>query len=111
MIYGATGRTLSLPERQLTVWDRFKALGLEFLGPQAPNGRQASAPPPDVPAETKNVPTFYPVGKSAGDATVQLDYAFASRGCHERVKVRALNEVDEWGSSDHCRLLIEVATG
>ena len=111
MIYGATGRTLSLPERQLTVWNRFEALGLEFLGHQAPNGRQASVAPPDVPAETRNVPTFYPVGKSAADAAVQLDYAFASRGFHERVKVRALNEVDEWGSSDHCRLLIEVATG
>ena len=111
MIYGATGRSLSLPERQLTVWDRFEALGLEFLGPQAPNGRQALVAPPDVPAETRNVPTFFPVGKTAADATVQLDYAFASRGFHERVKVRALNEVDEWGSSDHCRLLIDVDTG
>ena len=89
----------------------FEALGLEFLGPQAPNGRQASVAPPDVPAETKNVPTFYPIGKSAADATVQLHYAFASRGFHEGVKVRALNEVDEWGSSDHCRLLIDVDTG
>ena len=111
MIYGATGRTLSLPERQRTVWDRFDALGLEFLGPQAPNGRQAAAPPPDVPPDTRNVPTFYPVRKSAADAAVQLDYAFASRGFHERVTMRALNEVDEWGSSDHCRLLIEVADG
>ena len=111
MIYGATGRTLSLPERQLTVWDRFEALGLEFLGPQAPNGRQASVAPPDVPAETKNVPTFCPVGKSPAEAAVQLDYAFASRGFHEKVNVRALNEIEEWGSSDHCRLLIEVDTG
>ena len=109
MMYGATGRTLALPERERTVWDRFEALGLEFLGPQAPNGRQAAAPPPDVPPDTRNVPTFYPIGKSAADAAVQLDYAFASRGFHERVTVRALNEVDEWGSSDHCRLLIEVA--
>ena len=111
MIYGATGRTLSLPERQRSVWDRFEALGLEFLGPQAPNGRQSAAPPPDVPPDTLNVPTFYPTRKSAADASVQLDYAFASRGFHEQVKVCALNAVDEWGSSDHCRLLIEVATG
>ena len=67
--------------------------------------------PPDVPAETRNVPTFYPVGKSAADATVQLDYAFASRGLHEGVRVRALNEIDEWGPSDHCRLMIDVDTG
>ena len=95
MIYGATGQTLSLPERQRTVWDRFEALGLEFLGPQSPNGRQAVAPPPDVSPDTRNVPTFYPIGKSAADAVVQLDYAFASRGFHEMVKVHALNEVDE----------------
>ncbi|MDE2807318.1 MAG: hypothetical protein OXN90_02770 [Gemmatimonadota bacterium] len=62
MIYGATGRTLSLPERQLTVWGRFEALGLEFLGPQAPNGRQASVASPDVPAERG---TFRPSTLSA----------------------------------------------
>ena len=109
MFYGATGRTLSLPERERTVWDRLEALGLEFLGPQAPSGRQSAVSPPDVPRDTRNVPTFYPSRKSAADATSQLDYAFASRGFHERVKVRALNGIDEWGSSDHCRLLIEVA--
>ena len=39
----------------------------------------------------------------------QLDHVFASRGFHESVNVRAMNGVDEWGASDHCRLLIEVA--
>ena len=111
MFYGATGRSLSLPEREHTVWARMDALGLEFMGPQAPNGRQAATPPPDVPASTGNVPTYYPPGKSAAKADRQLDYVFASRGFHERVKVRALNGVDEWGRSDHCRLLIEVAAG
>ena len=111
MFHGATGRDLSLPERESTVWDRFKALGLEFLGPQAPNGRQASTAPPDVPQDTRNVPTHYSPGKSAAEATRQLDYAFASRGFHESVTVRALNEVDGWGPSDHCRILIKVAAG
>lgn len=110
MIYGATGRCLSLPERERTVWDRFEALGLEFLGPRAPSGRQANATPADVPLDTRNVPTYYRPGKSAAEARDQLDYAFASRGFHERVTVRALNEVNDWGSSDHCRLLIEVDT-
>ncbi|MCY3886753.1 MAG: hypothetical protein OXG19_03480 [Chloroflexi bacterium] len=41
----------------------------------------------------------------------QLDYVFASRGFHENVTVRALNAVEEWGASDHCRLLIEIAGG
>ena len=41
--------------------------------------------------------------------THQLDYAIASRGFHESVTVRAMNSVDEWRVSDHCRLLIEVS--
>lgn len=111
MFYGATGRSLSLPERERTVWARMEALGLEFMGPQAPDGRQAAMPPPDVPTDTGNVPTYHTSRQSSADADRQLDYAFASRGFHEGVKVRALNEVDEWGPSDHCRLLIEVAVG
>ena len=108
MFCGATGHTLSMPQRERTVWDRFAALGLEFLGPQAPNGRQAATLPTDVPADTKNVPTYYTVKQTPATATGQLDYAFASRGFHEKITVRALNGVHEWGSSDHCRLLIEI---
>ena len=109
MFYGATGYDLSLPERERTVWDRFEALGLEFIGPQWPDAcRQASSQPTDVPSDTKNVPTVYYRGGSPETALNQLDYAFASHGFHESVKVRALNEVDNWGSSDHCRLMIEI---
>ncbi len=110
--YGATGKTLSMPQREGTVWDRFSALGLEFLGPQAPNGRPSPTAQPDVPADTGNVPTYYTRRqKCAEKANRQLDYAFASRGFHERVSVRALNGIEEWGPSDHCRLLIEVEPG
>ena len=108
MFYGAIGTGLSWPERERTVWKRFKRLGLEFLGPQLPNGRQATSSQPDVPAITCNVPTYYAPGQSKKDANRQLDYAFAFRGFHERVSVRAMNKVHEWGPSDHCRLLIEV---
>ena len=112
MSYGATGRKLSMPERERTVWDRFAALGLEFVGPQAPNGRPASSSQPDVPADTGNVPTYYTrQQKHAAKANRQLDYVFASRGLHERVTARALNGIDEWGPSDHCRLIIEVRLG
>lgn len=112
MFLGVTGRSLSLPERESTVWKRMKALGLECLGPQAPNGRQAASPPPDVPANTGNVPTCYNKSSECpATATRQLDYAFASRGFHESVTARALNKVDEWGSSDHCRLLMEIDIG
>ena len=111
MFYGATGRRLSWVERERTVWDRFEALGLAFLGPQAPNGRPAVSAQPDVPFDTRNVPTYRTARQSPEEANRQLDYVFASRGFHEKITVRALNEVDEWGSSDHCRLLIEIAVG
>ena len=109
MIFGATGRQLSLPERESTVWDRVRALGLEFLGPQAPHGRSSESPPADVPPDTKNVPTFHGRGEPK-DAANQLDYVFASRGFHDSVSVRAMNEVEDWGPSDHCRLMIQVKT-
>ena len=46
---------------------------------------------------------------SISDAYQQLDYVFATSGFHESVTARGLDSVDEWGSSDHCRPLIEVA--
>ena len=87
------------------------ALGMEFIGPRAPaGGRQASPTPPGLPSDTANVPTYYHAASETTEtASLQLDYAFASRGFHERVTVRALNSAEEWGSSDHCRLLIEIA--
>ena len=59
----------------------------------------------------RNVPTWVRNGLKPEQANRQFDYAIASRGFHERVKVRALNRPDQWGPSDHCRLLIEVETG
>ena len=112
MFYGATGSRLSLPERERTVWDRMEALGLEFLGPQgpAPHGWSERPQPTDVPPDTRNVPTVHYARGGPETAVNQLDYAFASRGFHEQVSVRAMNGVREWGSSDHCRLVIEVKT-
>ena len=86
-------------------------LGLEFLGPQSPDGWQPSGPQPDVPPDTKNVPTWARNGRKPEEANRQFDYTIASRGFHERLKMRALNRADEWGPSDHCRLPIEVEVG
>ncbi len=109
-IYGATDNNrLALPARDRTITDRMDALGLEFLGPRYPAGRRASPAPQGLPPDTQNVPTYYTTRQSPETAQNQLDYAFASRGFHEGIKVRALNSVDEWGASDHCRLLIEVS--
>ena len=111
-IYGATDdNSLALPARDRTITDRMDALGLEFLGPQSPAGRQAQPTPQGLPADTENVPTYHTTRQSPTTAQNQLDYAFASRGFHETVGVRAMNSIEEWGASDHCRLLIEVRSG
>ena len=93
--------------RANTVVDRMNALGLEYMGPQHPNGRRADPTPDHLPKDTLNVVTYYP-GNSPETARLQLDHVFASRGFHESVRTRAKNGVDEWGSSDHCRIVIEV---
>ena len=94
--------------RERTVTDRMDALGLELLGPQYPNGRRADPIPDDLPLDTRNVPTYFTTSQTPETAASQLDWAFASRGFHQAITVRALNKVEEWGPSDHCRLLIEV---
>ena len=110
MIYGATDdNRLALPARDRTVTDRMAALGMEFLGPRYPAGRRACPTPQGLPCDTENVPTYHTKRQSPTTAQNQLDYVFVSRGFHKSVTVRALNSVGEWGASDHCRLLIEVA--
>ena len=98
--------------RAQTVLDRFRALGLEYLGPQYPAGRRADPIPQHLNEESLDVPTYYhkPSNTPAG-AYVQIDHVFASRGLHEEVRTRALNEVSEWGPSDHCRICIDVGDG
>ena len=94
--------------RYRSVFDRMAAIGLEFIGPQAPHGRQAEKRLPGEPPDSRNVATYSHHNNPAVTDNRQLDFAFASRGFHESIKVRALNEVDEWGPSDHCRILIEI---
>ncbi len=95
--------------RAQTVIDRFQALGLEYLGPQYPAGRRADPVPKHLTEESLDVPTYYhkPSSNPAG-ASVQLDHVFASRGFHKEIQAKALNEVADWGPSDHCRIAIEV---
>ncbi len=94
--------------RAQTIVDRMKALGLEYMGPQYPNGRRADPVPAHLTEDSLDVPTYHTVRNSPATAHVQVDHVFASRGFHESIRTRALNGVDEWGSSDHCRILIEV---
>ena len=111
--YGATDdNKLLIADRARTVFDRMTALGMEFMGPQAPDGGRVAIPTPQgLPDDTKNVPTYYTVQAGSPEkAQNQLDYVFASRGFHRGVRARALNSKNrkKWGPSDHCRIVIEV---
>jgi len=75
--------------RNKTVFDRMSSIGLPMIGPQGP--------------------TYYYPGQTPATATRQLDYVFASRSMKNSVITRALNKPEEWGPSDHCRVLIEVS--
>ena len=95
--------------RYASVFDRMKAIGLPFVGPQAPNGRQAEPWPAELPADSKNVPTYHTIRQSPATAKRQLDFVFASRDLADSIHVRALNEPDQWGPSDHCMIEVEVS--
>ena len=92
-----------------TVFTRMAALGLPFVGPQAPHGRQADPWPDELPTDSRNVPTYHSSRQAPAPATRQLDFVFASRGLADSVRVRALNDPDQWGPSDHCRREIAVS--
>jgi endonuclease/exonuclease/phosphatase family metal-dependent hydrolase len=91
-----------------TVFDRARALGLTFAGPQHPNGRQADPWPTELPTDSPCVPTFHHSRQRPATASRQLDFVFVSAPLASAVTVTALNKVGEWGPSDHCRILIEI---
>jgi hypothetical protein len=105
--YGENGSAY-WASRYATVFARMMALGLSFVGPQAPFGRRADPWPDELPVESANVPTYHTSHQTPATATRQLDFVFASIGLAERVRVRALNEAYQWGPSDHCRIALEV---
>ena len=94
--------------RAQTIVDRMRALGIEYMGPTFPNGRKADPIPPHLTEESPDVPTYHTVARDPATAHVQIDHVFVSRGFHNTVSTQAMNGVEEWGSSDHCRILINV---
>ena len=114
--YGATDNNrLEKPARARTIFDRMEALGFEFMGPQWPDAdRRADPLPQGLPKDTKNVPTYLSARqrRRMRDQGIvngnQLDYVFASQGFHDRVRVHAINDVEGFGPSDHCRIQVEV---
>ena len=93
--------------RYNTVFARMAALKMPLVGPQDIDGKQGRQPDPWpdlMPKDSKNVATY----RHSGGTERQLDFVFASESIKDSVRVRALNELDEWGPSDHCRIVIEV---
>lgn len=94
--------------RYATVFARMTGLGFSFVGPQAPAGRRAEPWPEELPVRSANVPTYHTSHQTPATATRQLDFVFASTGLAAHLSVCALNEIDHWGPSDHCRVEIEL---
>ena len=90
VMYGR-GSSAYWKDRNQAVFDRMTSIGLPMIGPQGP--------------------TYFNRGnrQSPTTATRQLDYVFASRSMKDSISTRALNMPEEWGPSDHCRILIEVS--
>ena len=80
-----------------TAFDRMRALGFRHLMPEGRRGYR------------DDVVTFKPIGKSPAEAWGQLDYVFATENIADRVSAHALNSPDDWGPSDHCRIVIDLA--
>ena len=93
-------------DRYSSIFDRFNAIGIPLIGPNYPNGRQAKPWPDELPNDSKCVPTYFHNRQTPETATRQLDFVFASKSI--KAKVFALNGIDEWGPSDHCKLEIRL---
>jgi len=90
--------------RYSSIFERFEAIGVPFIGPKFPNGRQANPWPEELPENSLCVPTFHTTHQKPKTATRQLDFVFASKNIE--AKVKAKNGIEEWGASDHCQLEI-----
>ena len=78
-------------ERYRSVITRMEALGMKYLGPKTD--------------DNERVPTFHTQSEGPANAVTQFDHVFASRWMQDSIAVQALNDPDEWGHSDHCRIL------
>lgn len=105
--YGEGGSTY-WAGRYATIFQRMKALGLSFVGPQHPFGRRAIPWPKGLPKDSKNLPTYYTSRQTPETASRQLDFVFASENMLKDIRVQALNDPSQWGVSDHCKIEINL---
>lgn len=97
--------------RYRSVFERLEAIGLRFVGPQAPDGIPADPRPAELPPGSTDVPTFRPDEANPASGQRQLDFVFASADLAEQIeRVAAWNKPEEWGASDHCRVVIDLET-
>lgn len=95
--------------RYRTVFERLEAIGLTFVGPERPAGIPADPRPEELPPDSRDVPTFRTSQAVPASAQRQLDFVFASADVADRIAgVAALNGPEEWGVSDHCRVVIDI---
>lgn len=80
-----------------TAFDRMRALGFRHV---IPKGRESNR---------GDVVTYRSIGATPAEAWAQADYVFATDNIADRVSARALNSPDDWGPSDHCRIVIDLA--
>ena len=104
------GDSSTFTSRAQTIIDRMAVLGLEYVGPRYPDGRKADPVPENLTEGSLDVPTYHTATKKPETAELQLGHVFASRALTKDVTTRAMNHVQEWGSSDHCRIIINVET-
>ena len=67
-VWHGYGRNNYWKRRYDTVFDRMEAIGLPFVGPQFPHGRQADPWPSWLPEDSLNAPTFCNIGASPAEA-------------------------------------------
>lgn len=95
--------------RYNSVFERMQALGFELIGPFcSENGLHRDAPHGLMQPPATSTPTYHTTHENPSVAWRQLDFVFASRSIAAEVTATALNREDEWGPSDHCRIVIEV---
>jgi len=107
-MFRGAGETPYWQVRYQSVFDRMDALGFEWVGPSAGLHRQPSRTGVVTAWPSTATPTFHTRRESASEAWRQLDHVFVSKPWADAVTVRALNEPNEWGPSDHCRIEISV---
>ncbi len=86
--YGEHGSTY-WKSRYQTVFDRMKAIGLRFVGPQQPNGQPVETPAEELPAGSLDVPTYRTQRDDPSTGKRQLDFVFASESIADSLTVRA----------------------